>query len=505
MMDKGKKLEAGLLSEEDLFLFMDYYELTSGKCNFDHGVNNTITETYFFREIPKHLGSYIVAAGLEQLIAYIQILNRGLSKKHREWLEKVADKDLTKEFLDYLENFRFRGDIYAVREGTPVFPNEPVINVTGPSIDVQLLETYLLNVINFESLIATKASRIVYAAKGKNVFYSPKIVVDFGARRAHGKDAAVLAARAAYIGGFDGTSLVIASMKWNIPFVGTMPHKFIEERYREGLSFKETELHAFMEYAESFPHNTVLLVDTYDTIEGIKNAIKIGLELKKRGYKLAGIRLDSGDPIELSKIARKMFDDAGLTDVKIFASDRLDEFVIEYALSQDAPIDGFGVGTKLVTGANYDSLTKEGGVSALDGIFKLAETSDESGRMIPTTKFTSSLGKATLPGKKQVWRRKENGMFVEDIITLWDEEVEGVEPLLVPIIIKGEIVYDFPSLEEIRRYCAEQLAALPEKYRRLRDSETYPVRISKKLEKLRDDMFERFRSEYGSSFSGTKY
>ncbi|MEM1586550.1 MAG: nicotinate phosphoribosyltransferase [Candidatus Bathyarchaeia archaeon] len=496
MGDRVRKLETGLLSEDDLFLFTDYYELTSGKCNFDHGVNNIITETYFFREIPRHLGSYIIAAGLEQFIAYIQILNRGLGKKHRKWLENVAGRDLSKEFLGYLENFRFRGDIYAVPEGTPVFPNEPVINVTGPSIDVQLLETYLLNVINFESLVATKASRIVYAAKGRNVFYSPKTVVDFGARRAHGRDAAVLAARAAYIGGFDGTSLVIAAMKWGIPFVGTIPHKFIEERYRETKSFKETELEAFIEYAESFPHNTVLLVDTYDTIEGIKNAIKVGLELKKRGYRLAGIRLDSGDPIELSKIARKMFNEAGLTDAKIIASDRLDEFIIEHALAHGASIDGFGVGTKLVTGANYNSLTGEGGVSALDGIFKLAETSDEGGRMIPTTKFTSSLGKATLPGRKQVWRRIERGQFVEDIITMWDEEVEGAKPLLVPIVIKGEIVYDFPSLEEIRRYCAEQLAALPEKYRRIRGSETYPVKVGEKLRRLMDEMFGRFRKEY---------
>jgi len=491
-----KKLESGLLTEDDLFLFVDYYELTSGKCNFDHGVNNTITETYFFREVPRHLGSYIIAAGLEQFISYIQILNRGLSRKHREWLEKAAGRDLSSDFLDYLENFEFKGDIYAVPEGTPVFPNEPVINITGPSIDVQLLETYLLNIINFESLVATKASRVVYAAKGKNIFFSPKTVVDFGARRAHGRDAAVLAARAAYIGGFDGTSLVIAAMKWGIPFVGTIPHKFIEERYRKTRSFKETELSAFMDYAESFPHNAVLLVDTYESVEGIKNAIKVGLELKKRGYKLAGIRLDSGDPVELSKIARRMLDEAGLTDAKIFVSDRLDEFVIEDALMRGAPIDGFGVGTKLVTGANYNSLTSEGGVSALDGIFKIAETSDEKGNLIPVTKFTSNIVKATLPGRKQVWRRIENGQFVEDIIALWDEEINDAKPLLVPIIIKGEVVYDFPELKEIRRYCAEQLAALPDKYRRIRGSESYPVRISEKLRKLRDEMFEKYYREY---------
>lgn len=492
-----RRLESGLLAEEDLFLFVDYYELTSGKCNFDHGVNNNITETYFFREIPKHLGSYIVAAGLEQFISYIEILNHGLSRKHREWLEKAAGKDLSEDFLDYLENFQFRGDIYAVPEGTPVFPNEPVINITGPSIDVQLFETYLLNIMNFESLIATKVSRIVYAAKGKSVIYSPRTVVDFGARRAHGRDAAVLGARAAYIGGADGTSLVIAAMKWNMPFVGTIPHKFIEERYREKGSFKEIELSAFREYAESFPHNTILLVDTYETIKGVENAIKVGLEMKEKGYKLAGIRLDSGDPVELSKIARKMLDDAGLKNVKIFASDRLDEFIIEEALSNGAPIDGFGVGTKLITGANYNSITKEGGVSALDGIFKLAETSDENGRMIPSTKFTSSMGKATLPGKKQVWRRIENGKFLEDIITLWDEEVEDAKPLLVPIMIKGEIIYDFPDIKGIRKYCMEQLSALPEKYRMLRGSEPYPIKISEKLRKLRDELFEKYYAEYG--------
>ena len=254
----------------------------------------------------------------------------------------------------------------------------------------------------------------------------------------------------------------------------------------------ETEIAAFREYAESFPHNTVLLVDTYETIEGVKNAIKVGLELKRKGYNLAGIRLDSGDPIELSKKARKMLDEAGLTDVKVFASDRLDEFVIENVLSKSAPIDGFGVGTKLITGANYDSLTNEGSVSA----FKLAETSDESGKMIPATKFTSSMGKATLPGKKQVWRRFDNGKYMEDIITLWDEKVDDAKPLLIPVIIKGEIVYDFPDIKEIRKYCAEQLAALPEKYRRLRNSEAYPVKISEKLRNLRDELFEKYRKEY---------
>ncbi|MCW1294814.1 MAG: nicotinate phosphoribosyltransferase [Candidatus Parvarchaeum sp.] len=482
-----EKLNSLLMNDSEMPLFLDYYELTSGQANFDHGRNNKITEVYYFRKIPENLGGYMVAAGLEQVISFIK--NFKLSREEAEWLKESSNGSLTDDFLDYLQNFKFNGTVNAVPEGTVVFPNEPILTVTGNSIDVQLFETYILSVMNFQTMVATKAARIAYAANGKPF-------LDFGARRAHGRDAAVLAARAAYIGGFDGTSLVIAAMKWNIPFVGTIPHKFIEERYRGTVSFKETELSAFMEYAESFPHNAALLVDTYETIEGIKNAIKVGLELKKRGYRLAGIRLDSGDPVELSKIARKMLDEAGLTDTRIIVSDRLDEFVIEDALMRGAPIDGFGVGTKLVTGANYNSLTREGGVSALDGIFKIAETSDEKGNLIPVTKFTSSASKATLPGRKQVWRIMENGQYVEDIIALWDEEVEGAKPLLVPIIIKGEIVYDFPELKEIRRYCAEQLSALPEKYRRIRGSEPYPVKISEKLKRMQNEMFEKYYKEY---------
>ncbi|MEM2110290.1 MAG: nicotinate phosphoribosyltransferase [Candidatus Bathyarchaeia archaeon] len=490
---------SGLLKEEDLFLFVDYYELTSGKCNLDHGVNQVITETYFFRDIPKYLGSYILVAGLEQFASYIEILNRGLSKKHREWLRKTSGKDLDESFLEYLENFEFKGDVYAIPEGTPVFPNEPVINVTGPSIDVQIFETYLLNVMNFESLIATKTSRIVYAALGRKIVFSSDLsrpVIDFGARRAHGRDAAVLGARAAYIGGASATSLVIASLMWGIPYVGTMPHKFIEERYRGKGTFKDSESLAFREYAESFPHNTITLTDTYETIEGIKNSVKIGRELKEKGYELAGIRLDSGDPVELSKKSREILDEAGLKNAKIFASDRLDEFVIADMLAKGAPIDGFGVGTKLITGANYNSLTREGGISALDGIYKLAETTDEFGRPVPSMKFTSSEEKATLPGRKQTWRRFKNGKYFEDIITLWDEKIDDAQSLLIPIILKGEFVYDFPEPKDIREYSRKQLSMLPEKYKKLRNSAVYPVKISEKLKKLKNELYEKYRLEY---------
>jgi len=351
--------KSGLLKEEEIALFVDYYELTSGRANFNVKNNQTITENYFVRRIPQ--GSYLIVAGLEQVIHYIK--NLKFRKEDLEWLRETSGKDLSDEFIDYLSNFEFKGDVYAIPEGTPVFPNEPIINITGPSIDVQIFETYLLTVMNFQTLIATKTSRIVNAAKGKTV-------VDFGPRRAHGRDAAILGARAAYIGGVVGTSLVIAGKKWKIPYVGTMPHKFIQERYDGSTSFSGSEIKAFREYVKSFPNNSILLVDTYDTLQGIKNACRVGHELRKMGYELKGIRLDSGNLLELSKKAREILDKEGFKNTKIFASGDLDEFVIDRLLSKGAPIDGFGVGTRLITGANYNPITKEGGVSALGGVYK---------------------------------------------------------------------------------------------------------------------------------------
>ncbi len=495
-----RKPESGLLKEEELFLFLDYYELTSGKCNFDFNMNQIITENFFFREIPAHLGSYVLVAGLEQFVSYVEILNRGLNKEYRGWLRQTSGDDFEDEaFLDYLENFRFRGDVYAVPEGTPVFPNEPIINVTGPSIDVQLFETYLLNVVNFQSLVATKTSRIARAAKGREVVFSPEYldrsVIDFGARRAQGRDAAVLGARAACIGGASGTSLVVAGMKWGMPYVGTMPHKFVQERYRGQGTFRESELLAFRQYAQSFPHNIVALADTYETIEGAKNSIRVGRELKEQGYELRGVRLDSGNPVELSKKAKKIlgaeFDSAG-----IFVSDNLDEYQIDTMLSQGAQVAGFGVGTRLITGANYNSLTREGGVSVLNGIYKFAENTDEAGKAIPSMKFTSSREKTTLPGRKQTWRRFKEGKYLEDIITLWDERMDDAQPLMVPVILRGEFVYDFPETVLIRKHATEQLAKLPEEYKQLTGSPVYPVKISQALAELRDELFEQYRAEY---------
>lgn len=467
------ELASGLLAESEMSLFVDYYELTSGKADFDHKNNGVITENYFFRKIPQ--GSYIITVGLEQLIHYIQ--NIRFTEEDLQWLKETSGKDLSDEFLNYLKSFKFSGDVYAAKEGTPVFVNEPVINVTGPSIDVQIFETYLLNVMNYQSLIATKAVRLANAAKGRTI-------LDFGARRAHGRDAAILGVRAAYIGGLSATSLVVAAKKWKIPYVGTMPHKFIQDR--------PAELQAFKEYAESFPHNAILLIDTYDTILGAKNAVTIGKELRKKGYDLKGVRLDSGDMLSLSKEVRRILDEDGFKNTKIYASSDLDEFKIADFISKGAPIDGFGVGTALITGANYNSITKEGGISALNGVYKMVENTDKTGKSIP--KIKTSEDKILLPGRKQVCRKIIDGKYVADMITLWDEKPKetNLTPLLVPVICEGRLVYKFPAVSEIKEYCSEQLAMLPDKYKDIHVNLSYPVSISTRLAKVTDELIRKY-------------
>ncbi len=452
----------GLITKDELALFLDYYELTSTKSDFDHGNQAVVTQEYFVRHVP--LGGYIVATGLEQVVAFISHLR--FTEKDLGWLEATSDPDFRNGFLDYLKSFKFSGDIFAVPEGTLVFPNEPVINVTGLAIEVQILETYLLNVMNFQSLVATKTARIVDVA-------AERTIVDFGARRAHGRDAALLAARAAFIAGATGTSLVLAGKKWGIPYIGTMPHAFIMNR--------PNELQAFREYAKSFPHNTILLVDTYDSIEGVKNAIIVGKELKERGHNLVGIRLDSGDLAALSKEARSLLDEAGFENTKIFASSDLDEFRIEDLIRAGAKIDGFGVGTRLVTGANYNPITREGGPSALPGVYKLVERIGKDGHPIPKTKLSAE--KILMPYRKQVHRQVDkDGFFNRDIISRWEEPIPESQPLLIPIIQQGNLVYNFPTIEQIREYCRQQRNTLPKPYRLLVDAPIYPVKLSPQLE-----------------------
>ena len=475
-----KAPQSGLLTESNMALFADYYELTMGKADFDSGNNAICTENYFVRSIPQ--GQYMIAAGLEQVMHYI--LNLRFTDADLQWLKESSDKsesserdkptpDMSDDFLDYLRHFKFDGDIYAVSEGTPVFPNEPLINVTGRSIDIQIFETYLLNVMNFQTLIATKTARIVHAARGRTCF-------DFGARRAHGRDAGILAARASFIGGAAGTSLVIAGQYFNIPYVGTTAHKFIMDR--------SSELEAFRDYAKSFPHNTLLLIDTYDTIQGAKNACIVGKEMKANGTQLRGVRLDSGDLLALSKAVRAIFDEAGLHDVQIFASNDLDEFQIDKLLAAGAPIDGFGVGTRLATGANFNPLTGEGGASALPGVYKHVERI-EGEKVTVTMKLSEDRGKSTLPGRKQLHRLyDDDGNYVKDVISLWDENLHNSEPLLVPVVLKGELVYSFPDMAAMQTKAKTELARLPKPYKGLTEAKEYPVVLSAGLEDLLEEL-----------------
>ena len=465
-----KAPQSSLLTESNMALFADYYEFTMGKADFDSRNNAICTENYFVRSIPQ--GEYLIVAGLEQVIHYI--LNLRFTNADLKWLkESKATPDMSDDFLDYLRHFKFDGDVYAVPEGTPVFANEPLINVTGRSIDIQIFETYLLNVMNFQTLIATKTARIVHAARGRACF-------DFGARRAHGRDAGVLAARASFIGGAAGTSLVIAGQYFNLPYVGTIAHKFIMDR--------PSELAAFRDYAKSFPHNTLLLIDTYDTIQGAKNACIVAKEMQASGAQLRGVRLDSGDLLALSKAVREIFDEAGLTEAQIFASNDLDEFQIDRLLTAGAPIDGFGVGTRLATGANFNPLTGEGGPSALPGVYKHVERI-EGEKVTVTMKLSEDTGKSTLPGRKQLHRSYDaDGNYVKDVISRWDENLQDGEPLLVPVILKGELVYSFPNSVAMQAKAKTELTRLSEPYKRLTDAEKYPVVLSPGLEDLLEQL-----------------
>ncbi|MAE20226.1 nicotinate phosphoribosyltransferase [Candidatus Poribacteria bacterium] len=461
--------QSALLTIESLALFADYYELTMGQADFDRGNNSICTENYFIRKIPQ--GNYLVVAGLEQVIHYI--LNLKFTDADLAWLQSgLPGSELNDNFIDYLRNFKFDGDVYAMPEGSLAFANEPLINITGRSIDIQLFETYLLSVMNFQTLIATKAARVVQSANGRTCF-------DFGARRAHGRDAAILAARASFIGGVKGTSLVVAGKYFDIPYMGTMAHKFIQD--------SPSELQAFRDYAKTFPHNTILLIDTYDTLRGTRYAVQVAQEMAARGHQMRGVRIDSGDLLSISQAVRQILDQADLQAVQIFASNDLDEFQIDRLLKAGAPIDGFGVGTRLATGAVLNSVTGEGGASAMPGVYKHVER-EEDGEIVPTLKLSDEPGKSTLPCKKQVQRLREDHQYAKDRICLWDE-VSEEEGLMIPVVRDGELVYNFPPLQQIQGYAHKELQQLPDRYKGLsqgneRENNTYPIEISPQLSSL---------------------
>jgi nicotinate phosphoribosyltransferase len=442
----------GFLKPQNMSLFTDYYELTMCASYFDNKNFEPATFDLFIRRLPENR-SYFLFAGLEEALQYLQSIQ--FTDEHLSYLRKQG---FNEDFLDYLRGFRFTGEVWAVPEGTVIFPNEPLIRVTAPIIEAQLVETFLLNTINLQTMIATKASRVVHAAKGKPV-------IEFGLRREPGIDAGMKVARSSYIAGCQGTSNVLAGMAYGIPVFGTMAHSFI-------MSYpKETD--AFRAFAKTFPNKSTLLIDTYDDLAGAEKAAIVAKELQAKGIKLGGVRLDSGDLAETSKKVRRILDDNGLGYVKVFASGDLDEFKIAQLLNDGARIDSFGVGTKMGTSADRPYL---------DVIYKLCETQTLDGNFAPIMKLSKD--KSTLPSRKQVYRFKgDDGSFRKDIIALADERVEG-EPLLVKVMENGKLSYNLPSLERIQAVAAENLSKIPEEYKALTDAPVFPVEVSRKLQNL---------------------
>lgn len=411
-------------TQENRTMLTDLYQITMNAAYYARNKNDLATFDLFIRKLPKDWG-FFIANGIEDAIDYAT--NISFSEEDIDYLR---DQEIFNEdYLNKLRNFKFTGEIYAVKEGTPVTANTPILRVTAPRSEAQFLETMLLNTINFQTMISTKANRIVNAA-------TPAKVVDFGLRRAQEKDAAVKGTRAAFVGGVSATSNVLAGKEYNIPISGTQAHSFV-------MSFP-TELEAFREYAKTFPNNSTLLIDTYDTIQGAKNAAIAGKELEAEGKKLIAVRLDSGDIAELSKQVRKILNNAGLPYVKIIASNDLNEYKITELKNNGSRIDGYGVGTELITAKP---------IAAIPGVYKLVE--DEEG-----AKIKLSEGKKSYPGNKQIYRVEENGQNLYDILALEGENVSGT-PLLEKVVENGERIHPRRSLEEIRSYCLEQVAKMP--------------------------------------------
>lgn len=477
------------MENRKLTMLMDFYELTMANGYFKDNKHEQIAVfDVFFRSIPDK-GGYAIFAGLEQVVEYIQNLKFGKAEIKYLKSKKIFDDD----FLTYLENFTFTSDVYAMKEGTPIFPHEPILVVKGPIIECQLIETMILLTINHQSLIATKSARIVYAAKGRSV-------IEFGARRAHGYDASIYGARAAYISGVVGTSNTYVDFKYNIPALGTMAHSYIQSY--------DNEYEAFKSYAITYPDSCVLLVDTYNTLkQGIPNAIKVYKDvLEPMGKRLKGIRLDSGDLAYLTIEARKMLDEAGLEDCKITVSNSLDEYLIKELIHQGARIDTFGVGERLVTARSE---------AVFGGVFKLSAV-EVNGVLEPKIKISENVQKTTTPGFKQVYRFYDKDcMATADVMTLFDEEIDEskpyhlfdpnfpwkskeidnyhVRPLLIPVFEKGKLVYDLPSLDEIRTYQQKEFKALWPAVLRLENPHEYYVDLSEKLWALKHDLIKKYK------------
>jgi len=435
-------------------LFTDLYELTMAASYYEHKMFYPAIFTLFVRGYPVHR-NYYVAAGLEDALRELEKFK--FSKQDLRYLKTTHHFSDT--FLSFLEALRFSGDIFALQEGTIFFENEPILEVEAPLIEAQLIETFLLNTIGFQTLVASKAARCIHAAKGLPL-------IDFSLRRTQGQDAGLHVARSTYIVGFAATSNVLAGKIYQIPVSGTMAHSFV--------TAFEKEIDAFAAYSKTFPKNAILLIDTYDTLEGARNAVRIAREMKTKGESLMGVRLDSGDMVDLSKKVRNILDDAGLHEVKILASSGFDEYGIKDVLSKGAKIDGFGVGTKM-------------GVSAdapyLDIVYKLSRLNDRDVRKL-------SPGKVTLAGKKQVFRKTDStGTYREDIIGLRDDQILDVAPLMECVMKNGKVVHPYPALSIIRERFQYHFSHLPEVYKSIDQEITpYPVKLSCQLMELQDKL-----------------
>ena len=474
------------MDQRNLSMLCDFYELTMGNGYLEMGFNQKIAYfDVFFRNVPDG-GGFAIAAGLEQVVEYIQQLH--FSEDDIEFLK--SKNIFSEKFLDYLRNFHFSGDIYAVREGTPIFPGEPILTVRAPALEAQLVETYVLLALNHQTMIATKASRIVRAAQGR-------AVLEFGSRRAQGADAAIIGARAAYIGGCAGTACTLTDKMYGVPAGGTMAHAWVQ--------MFDSEYEAFKAYCEVYPDNATLLVDTYNTLKsGVPNAIRVFKEmLVPKGITNFAIRLDSGDISYLSKKARKMLDDAGLPNCKITASNALDEHLIRDLVMQGAQIDTFGVGERLITSRSEP---------VFGGVYKLAAVENDAGEIIPKIKVSENTTKITNPGFKRVYRYydKDSGKALADEICLRDETIDFEQPhdifdpnatwkvktldnyvvrdLLEPIFMNGELVYQLPELKEIQAYCKAQQDTLWDEVKRFENPHKYYVDLSWKLWTLKRDL-----------------
>ena len=476
----------------NMTMLCDFYELTMGNGYFRNGYKDRITYfDVFFRKVPDQ-GGFAIAAGLEQLIDYIENLHFS-----EEDIAYLRGRSLfCEEFLDYLKNFRFTGDIYAIPEGTPVFPREPLVVVRAPSIEAQLIETFTLLTINHQSLIATKANRICRAANGRTV-------LEFGSRRAQGADAAIIGARAAYIGGCAGTACTISDQLYGVPAGGTMAHAWVQ--------MFDTEYEAFKTYCETYPTNATLLVDTYNTLKsGVPNAIRAFNEvLRPMGISKCGIRLDSGDMAYLSQKARKMLDEAGWPECQISVSNSLDERLIQNLFLQGAQIDMFGVGERMITAKSEP---------VFGSVYKLTAVENDKGEIIPKIKCSENVEKITIPHFKKVYRlyNRDNGKAIADYMTVHDEVVDENEPLmlfdpyatwktknvcnfearelLVPVFLNGKKVYQSPSLKDIQAYCKQQVNTLWDEIKRFDNPQTYYVDLSQKLWDIQQELLRKNRN-----------